>query len=212
MDRYTASGSVEGQYQPGSKGKVLLNKLGITEPDAMDEVELDLLYQLYDVVFETVDVDQPITVADITEWHRKWLANVYAWAGHERSVNMSKGDFHFAAAQQIPFLLKELDNKYLSRYTPCHLMDDELLIEAIAVIHVEFILIHPFREGNGRLARLLANVMAVQAGKPELDFTSWDAKKERYFLAIQAGMGCNYKPMRQFVSQALHDALNVDLS
>ncbi len=207
-NRYTASGGVEAQYQPGSKGRVLLNKLGIIDPDEMDAVELDLLFQLYDVVFETVEVDQSITVADIVEWHRKWLANVYAWAGQERSVNMAKGDFHFASAQQIPFLLKELDNKYLSRYTPCHLMDDEGLIEAIAVVHVEFILIHPFREGNGRLARLLANVMAVQAGMPELDFTSWDAKKERYFLAIQAGIHCNYNPMMKLVSQALRDAAN----
>lgn len=41
-------------------------------------------------------------------------------------------------------------------------MSEEQLIEAIAITHVELILIHPFREGNGRLSRLLADVMAVQ--------------------------------------------------
>lgn len=41
-------------------------------------------------------------------------------------------------------------------------MSEEQIIEAIAVTHVELILIHPFREGNGRLSRLLADVMAVQ--------------------------------------------------
>jgi cell filamentation protein len=86
---------------------------------------------------------------------------------------MGKGDFHFAAAQQIPYCLNELDKKYLSLYTPCHSMDDDGLIEAIALVHVEFILVHPFREGNGRIARLLATVMALQADKPELDFSSW---------------------------------------
>jgi cell filamentation protein len=211
-DRYKISNSVEGQYQPGSDDSVLLNKLGITEAEEMDEVELVLLDQLYDVVFETVKIDQPISIGDIFEWHRKWFANVYEWAGQERSVNMAKGDFPFATAQQIPFLLKELNKIYLSKYTPCHLMDDEALIEAIAVVHVEFILIHPFREGNGRIARLLANVMAVQAGKLELDFSSWDSDKEKYFMAIQAGMDCNYEPLKQLVSQALLDALQDGLS
>jgi len=30
---------------------------------------------------------------------------------------------------------------------------------------VELILIHPFREGNGRIARFLSVLMALQAGK-----------------------------------------------
>lgn len=206
-NRYDTSINPEGQYQPGSNNTVLQNKLGITDVKNMDDVELDLLGQLYEAVFNSVEIDQQITVADIFEWHRKWLANVYEWAGKERSVNMGKGDFHFAAARQIPFLLKELDKKVLSQYTPCNKMADDALVEAIAIVHVEFILVHPFREGNGRIARLLANVMAVQAGKPELDFSSWDADRNNYFLAIQAGMACDYAPMKRYVSQALLDAV-----
>ncbi len=51
-------------------------------------------------------------------------------------------------------------------------MSREQVIEAIATVHVELILIHPFREGNGRLSRLLADVMAVQAGFQSLDYES----------------------------------------
>ena len=205
-DRYSIEGSVEGEYQPGSDDKVLKNKLDITSEEEMDGLELALLEQLYDSVYEDIEIDQGITAADLSEWHRRWLGNVYEWAGTERSVNMSKGDFHFAAAQQIPRLMNELDTKYLSQYTPCDQMDDEQLIEAIAIVHVEYILIHPFREGNGRLSRLLINVMALQANKPELDFSSWDAERENYFLAIQAGMAGNYEPMKALVRQALLDS------
>ena len=202
-DRYDLSGSAEGQYQPGSGDLVLLNKLGITDVQEMNDLELDLLEQLYSAVLSEVEIDQIITVADVFEWHRKWLGNVYEWAGKERSVNIGKGDFHFAAAGQIPNLLNELDLKYLSQYTPCDRMDDEQLIEAIAIVQAEFILVHPFREGNGRIARLLANVMALQANKPELDFTPWDRNRDDYFLAIQAAMDCNYEPMKGFIRQAL---------
>ena len=202
-DRYDTSHSSEGQYQPGSDDKVLLNKLGVTDPAEMDDIELDLLDQLYESVLDEVEVDQKLTSDSVFEWHRRWLGNVYAWAGRQRSVNMGKGDFQFATATQIPHCLKELDEKYLEKYTPCNTLSDDELVEAIAVVHVEFILVHPFREGNGRISRLLANVMALQAGKPELDFTAWDADRENYFLSIQAGMACNYEPMKWFVKQAL---------
>jgi cell filamentation protein len=124
---------------------------------------------------------------------------------------MGKGDFQFAAARQIRYCLKELESKYLKRYTPCNLMNDEQLIEAIAIVHVEFVLVHPFRDGNGRIARLLANVMALQANKPELDYSSWDASRDDYFLTIQAGMDNNYEPVKAFVRQALADAVRGSL-
>jgi cell filamentation protein len=65
------------------------------------------------------------------------------------------------------------------------------------------ILIHPFREGNGRLSRLLADVMAVQAGRGPLDYSCWDADKAAYFAAIQRGMSRDYAPMCKLVSVAL---------
>jgi len=205
-DRYDTSANPEAQYQPGSHDQVLLNKLGITSVIDMNDVELELLAKLYEDILVGVQQDQKITTDDLCEWHRKWLGNVYEWAGQQRSVNMGKGDLHFASAQQIPRLLEELDNKYLKKFTPCHTFDDEMLVEAIAVVHVEFILVHPFREGNGRLSRLLANVMALQARKPELDFSAWDADRETYFAAIRFGLACNYEPMKQLVRQVLRDS------
>lgn len=205
-DRYDTKGSTEGQYQPGSNNSVLLNKLEITDVSEMNDIELELLDQLYDKALSTINIDQVITTNDLAEWHRTWMGNVYEWAGRQRSVNMSKGDFHFAVANQIPHLLKELDKKYLSKLTPCDQFSDTKLIEAIAVIHIEFILVHPFREGNGRLSRLLANVMALQAGKNELDFSYWDEQREEYFKAIQAGLACDYEPMKALVKQVLLDS------
>jgi len=190
-DRYDASSGIEGRYQPGSNDKVLANKLGITDSSEMDDVELGLFDQLTDTVIAEVAVDQRLTVADIYEWHRRWLGNVYEWAGRNRSVNMGKDDFQFAAARQIPRLMDIFDKQYLAIYTPCINMTDESLMVAIAAVHIEFVLVHPFREGNGRLSRLIATVMALQAGKPVLDFSFLDRNKSRYFSAVQAGLTSN---------------------
>lgn len=206
MSKYDIGGS-QGRYQPGSNDRVLENKLGITEPADMDEAELVLLEKLYEDVLLAKLPAGKITVADIKTWHRRWLGNLYKWAGDERSVNMGKGDFQFAAAGQIPQLLSKFEQQYLSRHTPCTDFSPEQLIEAIAIVHVEFILIHPFRDGNGRLSRLLADVMAVQAGHQPLDYSCWDENKAEYFAAIGQGMSMNYEPMKDWVSRATSDVL-----
>ncbi len=71
-----------------------------------------------------------------------------------------------------------------------------LVWEALATTHCELVLIHPFREGNGRLSRLLSQLMALQAGLPLLNFSSIKGKqREAYFAAVRAGMGRDYAPM-----------------
>jgi cell filamentation protein len=203
-DRYEA-GEAQGAYEPGSGDQVLRNKLGVSDPEEMDEIELVLLGQLYHAVLVEALPERALRVADLKTWHRRWLGNVYGWAGEERSVNIGKGDFQFAAAAQIPRLLTGFERDCLVRFTPCHDMDAAALVEAIAVTHVELILIHPFREGNGRLSRLLADVMVVQAGYEPLDYSDWDAEKSAYFGAIHAGMARDYAPMQKLVEAALGD-------
>ena len=200
--RYDTTGNVEAQFEPGSNDRVLANKLGISDPGEMHDVELDLLKRLHLNLLGSVAADQVITVADLCEWHRRWLGNVFVWAGSYRTVNMSKDNFPFAASGRVPKLMEDMDRKILPAHTSCSEMSEDRLVEAIAVVHVELILIHPFREGNGRLSRLLANVMALQADRPALDYTRWDENRTDYFAAIQAGL-TDYEPMKRLIRQAL---------
>jgi cell filamentation protein len=181
----------------------LANKLRITDSREIEEAELELLLQLYEQVLPTIAPSNTITSSMICEWHRKWLANVYTWAGRLRSVDLAKDEFRFASAAQIPRLLDELDQQVLGRLTPCKDMREDELARAIATVHVELILIHPFREGNGRIARFVADVMASQAGMDSLDYSPWDENKQDYIKAIHAGMDRNYVPMERLVSRAL---------
>ena len=118
MSRYHVSSS-EGQYEKDSDEQVLANKLGIAASNEMDEAELVLLEQLYQSVFEEQFPEGQLSVALLKSWHRRWLGNIYEWAGQERAVNISKGGFMFAPSAQLPKLLNEFDTKYLTQYTPC---------------------------------------------------------------------------------------------
>ena len=201
--RYQVSGA-EGEFEPGSNGQVLRNLVGIRLGADMEELELRLLAELYEEVLVRDLPERALTVDDLKRWHRLWLGNVYPWAGQERSVNLGKGGFQFATAGLLPGLLRSFERQCLARWTPCSgLANVEALVHAMAVCHVELILIHPFREGNGRLARLLADVMAVQAGHEPLDYSSWEQNKPAYIAAIHAGLSGDYEPMGQFVSAAL---------
>ena len=139
--------------------------------------------------------------------HELWLANIYPFAGRYRSVSMSKAGFPFAAPNFIEKLMADLENKILKQYTPCNFIDEKLT-EALGIVHVELIIIHPFREGNGRVARLLANLMAMQADYPALNFSSIDKTKNpdgfnKYIEAIHHGFNKNYEPIKEIFSKVL---------
>jgi hypothetical protein len=122
--------------------------------------------------------------------HESWLGAIYPWAGQYRQVDVSKGDFRFANARQIERLMSELERGPLAELTPCRAGAIAKVANAIGVVHAELVLIHPFREGNGRCARLLATLMGLQAGLPPLRFGALDGRnRKRYFAAVNAAMG-----------------------
>ena len=200
MSRYDVSGS-EGSEEPGADEGVLENLPGITSKSDIDDAETELLDALYQNTFD--NFPEQLTFDLIKAWHQRWFGNLYPWAGEFRSVNMSKGDFHFAAANQLPMLASGFEADYLKQFVSLSEYDDEAVIQYLAESHVEFILIHPFREGNGRISRLLLDVMAVQAGFQPLDYTLWDENKEFYFKSIQAGVSGDYQHLIRLVRDVL---------
>jgi cell filamentation protein len=98
----------------------------------------------------------------------------------------------------------------LRTYTPCRPAATEQLAMALAVVHVELVLIHPFREGNGRVARLLAVLMGLQAGLPPLFFDALSGRKRQgYFAAVRAGLDRSYEPMAEMFSAVIRRTLEI---
>ncbi len=202
--RYDVSKSVEAQYELGSNDTVLKNLFGIIRSDEMDKAEAEALIKATDALFHEYDVDHQFTADDICHMHKVWLGDIYEWAGQYRSVNISKGDFTFAMAAQIPTLMTQLEVEQLTKYTPCKFPERSDVVKALAEVHVELVLIHPFREGNGRCSRILTSIMALQAGLPVLDFSLISgSKKSDYFVAVQAGMDRNYEPMEKLFAEII---------
>jgi len=140
--------------------------------------------------------------------HKVWLGDIYEWAGKYRTVNISKDDFTFAMAAHIPRLMDQFENNQLAKCTPCNFSDRNEVVKALAVVHTELVLIHPFREGNGRCARILASIMALQAGLPMLDFSLIsEVRKKDYFAAVQTGMDRDYEPMEALFAEIIENSI-----
>jgi cell filamentation protein len=195
-DKYDVSGYLEAQFQPGSRGKVLMNLRGITRLREMEALETAEHARLLREYVETMNSRKRFTAADIRAMHKNWLGKIYAWAGSYRNVNISKSGFPFAPASYIPQLMDDFERDILTRYTPCK-GDIDTVSYGIAVTHAELILIHPFREGNGRLVRLFSVLMGLQAGFPPFDFYLITGKGQKaYFSAVRAALDRNYEPMK----------------
>jgi len=207
--RYDVSGLIEAQFEPGSRGRVLRNLRGIARIREMNRVETLALQSATDSFFRRFDEEHRFTAEDIRKMHQAWLGGIYAWAGEYRSVNVSKDGFMFAAAARIPDLMLDFQRMVLARRTPCRFAERQEVADALAEVHVELLLIHPFRDGNGRIARALAALMAAQARLPQLDFSPVaGGRRNEYFAAIQAGMDRDYRPMAAIFAELIERSLD----
>jgi len=208
--RYNTTGLIEGQFQPGSQGRVLRNLIGIKSKREMDKVESQELVRTFGKLIGVYDSNHRFKAADLSNMHKEWLGSIYEWAGKYRQVNLAKGDFTFAAAHVIPGLMAEFEHRCLAVYTPCRMVARNEMIHALATVHVELLLIHPFREGNGRLARMLASLMALQADLPPLDFSILKGREKReYFIAVQSGLDRTYDPMEKIFDEVIERTLRL---
>jgi len=200
-------------YEPSSDDGVLKNYLHITSKKTMDQIEAYELQRAELELEEVVEKDQTFTADDICKFHELWLGDIYPFAGRYRTVSMSKAGFPFAAPNFISQLMQKFENDFLKKYTPCHETDLNKLAATLGITHAELIIIHPFREGNGRLSRLLANLMAMQADMPQLNYTSIDQTKnpngfENYIKAIHAAFSESTQPIQAIFYKILGDSIS----
>lgn len=205
--RYKTRAGLEGQFEPGSRRHVLRNPLGIRNKRQMDQAEHDALLSVQLAYVKKCTPETRFTAALICRMHRDWLGGIYEWAGRYRTVELSKGGFQWSPAYRIAQNMKALEVGALRRCTPCRPGPVHEAACRIAEVHGELLLIHPFREGNGRLARWVADLMALQASLPLPDYgftgRKGRARRQRYLQAVKKSYLGDLAPLRAFFEDAL---------
>lgn len=205
--RYDLPGGAEAQAEPGSRGRVLRNHLGIRRKRDMDRAEYDALLRAQEGWLARVTPQTRFTAGTLCEMHRDWLGQIYEWAGRYRSVDVSKDGFTWPPAWRVAQNMAAFERETLKGNTPCVPEGLPLVARRLAVVHAELLLVHPFREGNGRLARWLADLMALQAGLAPPDYRlsgpGATQQRGRYLAAVKAGYLTRYGDLADFFALAL---------
>lgn len=103
--------------------------------------------------------------------HKYLFDEIYDFAGEIRTVNISKGSFRFAPLMYLEAALENIDKMPQSTY-------DEIVEK-----YVEMNIAHPFREGNGRSARIWLDLIFKTELHKVVDWSKVD--KEDYLLAME---------------------------
>lgn len=179
--------------------EVLPNKLGINDIKIIHKYEFEGFLKAQYLLLEQLQTATRFDVNYIRKIHHLALKDLYTFAGQLRHVNMTKGGFLFPTAKFLPTILHQFEEKVL-KPLPNIYSDKETLINDIAKIHAELLFIHPFREANGRVARVLANLMAVKQGYDFLGFYKITQRQfQQYIHAVQSAADENYEPMRKII-------------
>lgn len=182
-----------------AEGEILNNKLGLKTLAEIEKAEFDGFLFAYKTLFDELDTKTKFNLKYIFKIHKLALGHLYSFAGKSRTVNISKGGFMFPPAFALDNALKEFDETVLKKL-PLRYDNKDELIKYVALVHAELLFIHPFREGNGRTARLLANLMLAKAGYKLLDLENFSKTKfEEYVIAVKMASNKNYAPMEKII-------------
>ena len=152
---------------------MLENKLGLTSSAELAREEERISKKKAAMLFENHILDnlENGKYSTLQTIHKYLFDEIYDFAGKLRTVNIAKGNFRFAPLMYIESALKNIDEMPQSNF-------DEIIEK-----YVEMNIAHPFREGNGRSARIwLDHMLKTEIGKV-IDWSKVD--KEDYLLAME---------------------------
>lgn len=131
----------------------------------------------------------------VRELHQKMFDQTWQWAGTFRKTEKNIGVHFYEIPEQLENLLRDVKYWVEHKTYPT----DEIAVR----LHHKLTFIHPFPNGNGRHARLLADVVAVKLGEPVFtwgaaNLVEVEKSRNAYIAALQTADGGDVRPLLRF--------------
>ena len=174
---------------PDEAGGLLLTH--ITTREELDRWEQDNIIEAL-AWLEKTKPKEILNEAFIRKLHKQMFGNVWKWAGKFRQSDKNIGGRWWQISTDLKDLCNDAKLWVDSRSEP----SDEIAVR----FHHRLVLIHPFPNGNGRLARLMADLLLENIlDYPRftwgsVNFSSASDTRQRYIAALRAADGYNYQP------------------
>ncbi len=116
------------------------------------------------------------------------------------------GETHYyASPEQTPILMGEL----MEWYRDAKSNNSIHPIILAALFHHQFTSIHPFDDGNGRIARLLMNLMLMRQGFPPIVIKEED--RLTYYQVLRQADANEMIPFTEYINELMRHSLNIYL-
>jgi len=199
------SDAIEGNTLTLQETKLVLDE-GITigGKPLKDHIEARNDAEAFDLMIDLVNAKKSISQETIQQIHEVVTKGLLKDAGKYRAGNVRIT----GSTTTPPSYLKivKLMDEYIQNMQKLKLHP----IKKAAFIHHEFVWIHPFYDGNGRVVRLLTNLYLMQKGYPPIILKKEDRK--RYYFALNKGDQGDLSVFADFIAKAVHEALQHYLS
>lgn len=169
----------------------------LTTKEELNEWERQNILEAWNWAFtpRVLSRRDPFAEDYVRELHLRMFYQTWKWAGTYRTTEKNIGVAHYQIREALPALLGD------ARYWIGHKTFDA---DEVAIrFHHRLVWIHPFVNGNGRHARLMADVIARKQGKPAFTWGGADIARisdfrRRYIDALRAADGRDLNPLLAF--------------
>jgi cell filamentation protein len=191
---------------------IVLNYAGCLNKEEIDRREDEGVQRAMELVADLVQHPQPAPFTQhlIRKTHVELMGAIYPFAGEWRTVSLHKGEGPTKwpiPSGGIQPLIDVLERDVLARSPVVSDNDGDIFEYASEVIN-ELIAIHPFREGNGRAAFIIGNLILMQNSMLPLTTYERHSDEERYFAACEAGrLHKDYQPLAKLIEEWQDQAL-----
>lgn len=150
----------------------------------------------------------------ICDVHRIGFGFIFPdWAGKFRTIDVTVGEYEPPHYSLIPELVKNMCDDLSERlkHLPSSKSGEKFLtevIELLAWFQHRFVWIHPFKDYNGRVARLLTNLLALNLNLPLFEIKAETGRdRSRYVAAMKASDREDYSKLEDLIAKALKESL-----
>ena len=221
------SNNIEGNSLTfGETKSLLLHNITAQGKSLKDHIEITGHNEAIDALVDLTRGDAPLTESFVRQLHelilreryqvdaitpegaptRRWIEVGQYKTGHNHVQTVTGEIFRFAEPMDVPGKMHTL----LQTINELQAPSSAEVVFVAAKAHYDFVLIHPFDDGNGRMARLLMNLILIKYGFPPAIIKTQD--KQQYFSALRQADGGQLDVFVEYIAGCVCASLQIMLA
>ena len=221
------SNNIEGNSLTfGETKSLLLHNITAQGKSLKDHIEITGHNEAIDVLVDLTRGDAPLTESFVRQLHelilrercqvdaitpegaptRRWIEVGQYKTGQNHVQTVTGEIFRFAEPIDVPGKMHTL----LQTINELQAPSSAEVVFVAAKAHYDFVLIHPFDDGNGRIARLLMNLILIKYGFPPAIIKTQD--KQQYFSALRQADGGQLDVFVEYIAGCVCASLQIMLA